>query len=50
MYEDNELLDGFRSSFKYCDHPDPMDLLSISVSGASGGNCWGDLLPLLELS
>ncbi len=43
MYEDNELLDGFRSSFKYCDHPDSDGFtFSIKVSGASGGNCWGD--------
>lgn len=43
QYNEDELLDSFRSSFKYCDHSDSNGFtFSVKVSGAEGGNCWGD--------
>lgn len=42
-YKDDELLQSLKEKFRYCDYSESNGFtFSVEVSGASGGNCWGD--------
>lgn len=42
-YDENELLEGLKNTFKHCDHQNSDGFtFSVEASGARGGNCWGD--------
>jgi len=43
FYNKEDLSSFLYSQYQYCDHSDSNGFtFSVSVSGASGGNCWGD--------
>lgn len=42
-YEKEELLQTLKEKFNYCDYSESNGFtFSVEVSGAKGGNCWGD--------